>query len=107
MPDHLRAVETETTPFDEFWHVWKVLDRNMQKGLCRLRFDAITSPEGFKTTMLDREGNRVPAHWKATPEDIVSGARAYKEACLRRDTKPEFVVTPAVFLNQGRWMDYE
>jgi hypothetical protein len=86
----------------------------MQKALCMMKWNAITSEEGLTTRMKDKDADQyVRITLQATPEEIVDGL---KKSCeMWRGKKGaekygwedggKFIPMPATWLNQGRWMD--
>lgn len=97
--------------FDEFWLHFPA-PRRGQKALCRAKWNAITNG-GLKTRTLDKDsGQYVAIELQATPEEIIEGAKRY-DAAMRDASGTfgkykddgKFCVSPAVWLNQGRWED--
>jgi hypothetical protein len=93
--------------FDEFWRVYP---RRVGKPLARAKWEAITNG-GLRTRTLDRDsGQFVDIELSATPEELVAGARRYRDAQVDKTTfklkdNGKFILHPATFLNQGRWED--
>jgi len=101
----------EKDSFDEFWLFYPSV-RRVQKALCRAKWNAITGP-GLHTRMLDKDsGQFVDIFLQATPREIIDGAKRYADKMRDPNGKygsyidgGKYVVSPAVFLNQGRWED--
>ena len=98
--------------FDEFWFSYPHVARR-QKALARTKWEAITG-DGLATRMADKDaGGFAPIFLKASPGEIIAGAKRYDEL-MRKPGLGEygykddgkFICGPAVFLNQGRWMDF-
>lgn len=95
--------------FDEWWRVYP---KKVGKPLARAKWNAITG-DGLKTRTLDRDsGQYVEIELKATPEELLAGARRYEQ----RNRKPgigefgyvengKYLCHPSTWLNQGRWED--
>ena len=106
----VRLVETQpqTATFEDFW---KAYPKKVRKALARAKWDAIVG-EGLKTKTLDRDsGTFVDIELKATPCEIVEGAKRY--ALTQREPNGwklkddgKYTAHPATWLNQGRWMDW-
>ena len=99
---------------DRFEEFWKEFPYEIRKGkaVARQKWEAITG-EGLDTKTLDRDSNSyVPLFLKATPEEILTGLRAWMKSLK---INPDFSYhddikyekRPAQWLNAGRWMDYE
>lgn len=95
----------QPAPFDEFWRMWKILDRNIGKTACRQLYGQITNGGAHVAPIIG--GEKTPLFLCADAETINRGARAYKDAMVRQDTETRFICTPIVWLRQGRWEDYE
>lgn len=93
--------------FNAFWSSYP---RKVGKPLARAKWDAITNG-GLRTRTLDRDsGSYVEIELRATPDEIIAGARRYAAAQVDRRTfrlkdEGKYVLHPASFLNQGRWED--
>lgn len=94
--------------FNDFW---KAYPKRVGRPLAEAKWNAITG-DGLKTRTLDRDSNTyVEIELKATPEEIIAGAKAYAASQIDRNTyrlkdDGKFTLQPATFLNQGRWMDF-
>ena len=94
--------------FDDFW---AASPKRVGKPLTQAKWDAITSPHGLRTKTLDRDsGGYVEIFLKATPEELVDGMKRYARNLPRTadytiTVEDRFLVHPATWLNQGRWMD--
>lgn len=99
--------EAGTATFEDFWRAYP---RKVGKPLAKAKWDAITGP-GLKTRTLDRDsGSYVEIELCASPEELVEGAKRYREAMwdnvnYRFKDDGKFICHPATWLNQGRWMD--
>lgn len=108
---NVHVLKPQTATFDDFW---KVYPRKIKRALALAKWNAITSEEGLKTKTLDKDsGTYVEIHLKATPEEILEGARRYREAQREPGTGNygfkdggKFIAHPANWLNQGRWEDF-
>ncbi len=93
--------------FDEFW---RSFPRKVGKPLAKAKWDAITNG-GLSTRTLDRDsGLYVAIELKASPEELLEGARRYAKAQVDPNTYKlkdggRFICHPATWLNQGRWED--
>lgn len=107
MSNVIAMVKPALADFEEFWR-W--CPKKVGKPLAKSKWDAITG-EGLKTRTLDRDsGTYIEIELRATPEEIIAGTKRYyernKKTCgfgFKDDGK--FLLHPATFLNQGRWLD--
>lgn len=91
-------------PFDWFW---AIVVHKVDKPVCALKFAEITSPKGMHTKIKDRStGGFMPAHFKATADEIIDGYKRY----VASNTGPDgliddgkFMRRPAWWLNEGGW----
>lgn len=96
-------------PFEEFWKAYPSCKR-VGKPVARAKFKAITNG-GLKTKTLDRDsGSFIELELQATPQEIIDGvkryaARNYEKNSYKWKDGGKFILMPATFLNQGRWMD--
>jgi len=107
--DNVVDLNQEQITFDKFWSVWQA-ERRPDKLVTMQKWDAITSEVGYHTQIRDQAtGGLMQVHLKASPEAIYEGARRY----IRRQPtnsdysfkEPQYICTPAVWLNRGRWLD--
>ncbi len=98
---------TAAASFDEFWRMYP---RRVGKPLARAKWEAITNG-GLQTRTLDKDsGQFVEIELQATPEELIAGAKRYRDAQIDRTTFKlkdggRFICHPATWLNQGRWED--
>lgn len=98
--------------FDEFWRAFPY-PRRQGRALCKAKWDAITG-DGLKTRTLDRDsGQYVTIELKATPAEIMAGLAKFDAKYRKKGTGEfgyvddgKYICGPAVFLNQGRWLDF-
>jgi hypothetical protein len=97
--------------FELFWKAYPYVKRT-GKALARAKFRAIVTT-GMHTKTLDKDsGGFTPLFLKATPEEILAGARMY-ELCCRKPGKGtsgykdegKYIKNPSTWLNQGCWED--
>ena len=97
----------ELATFDDFW---AVCIKKVGKPLTRAKWEAITNG-GLTTRTLDRDsGTYVEIELSATPAELIAGMRRYRDKQIERKTyrlrdDGKFVLHPATWLNQGRWLD--
>ena len=101
----------ELSAFDLFW---KASPKRSDKVLTRRLFDALTSPEGLRTKVLNRDSGQYMevSYSQVDPEVLVSAMKRYANTQINKDTYDlidggRWTCTPAVFLNRGRWLDFE
>lgn len=87
--------------FDDFWAVYP---RKVDKAMARVKFEAITNG-GAKLKMIDREGNSGAWEAKASPEELIIGAKAY--ALTQSDEDKRYIKHPTTWMNHGCWNDFE
>ena len=95
--------------FEEFWQAYP---RRIGKALARAKWKAITGP-GLKTRTLDKDsGTYVEIELRATPDEIIAGAKRYYQANRLNGTGQygfkdggRYLCQPAYWLNRGRWED--
>jgi len=96
---------TQLHPEPTFETFWKCFPKKLDKLMCRAKWDAITGP-GLSTRMLDRDsGQYVAVTLRATPEEIVAGAKRYVSQFVDASNyKSDFTYCchPSTFLNRGR-----
>lgn len=101
------AIKPAVDLFDEFW---KEYPKKIGKAVCRELWNHIVNG-GLETKTLCRDSNSyVKITLKATPEEIIAGAKRYDAKMRDRTTfklkdDGRFVCQPATWLNQGRWSD--
>lgn len=99
--------EVEANRFEDFWRAYP---KRVGKPLAKAKWDAITGG-GLKTRTLDKDsGTYVEIELKATPDEIIAGAKKYAATQVDRQTYKlkddgKFTCQPATWLNQGRWED--
>jgi len=81
------------------------MGRRVGKGQARVLYEQII--DGGLDTANVVDGTKIAVSWKATPEEIMTGAKAYSAWIIRTDTEVKYTKTLPVWLNQGRWLDYE
>lgn len=107
MAEVIAMTRAATATFDEFWRTYP---RKIGKPLARAKWDAITNG-GLQTRTLDKDsGQYVEINLQATPEELIEGARRYAKSQIDPQTFKvkdggKFILHPATFLNQGRWLD--
>ena len=105
---NVTALKPDTDQFEQFWQAYPSC-RRIDKALCRAKFEAITSPAGLSTRMLDKDSGRyVDAHMRATAAEIIAGAKKYDRSQPLRDydyAEPQYIRHPATWLNRGGWED--
>ena len=104
--------QPEAGTFEEFWQSYPHVARR-QKALAKAKWEAIVSEAGLETKMSDRDsGGFTRIHLKASPAEIIAGVKAYDQRMQKPGTSwqykddGKFICGPAVFLNQGRWLDF-
>lgn len=99
------VVELNPDTFDAFW---KVYPRKVGKILARALWDAITG-DGLETRIQNRDsGTYIDAFLKATPQEIIDGAKKYEKRLPIKDwsyAEPQFILHPSTWLNRGGWLD--
>lgn len=101
--------------FDDFW---SACPKRAGKPLARAKFLAITSPDGLRTQMLDRDSNTyVALELKGTADELIAAMKRYRDTQIvpstRWERKPllkdggKYTLHPATWLNRGRWQDDE
>lgn len=95
---------------DRFEEFWKAFPKRVGKPIAKAKWDAITG-SGLKTRTLDKDsGTYIEIELHATPEELIAGAKNYYERNRKiggygfKD-EGKFLLHPATFLNQGRWLD--
>jgi hypothetical protein len=89
---------------------WTYYPNKTKKALAKARYEAVVN--GFKTRTLDKDsGMYVELELKASEAEIFAGVKAYVESQIDKRTfkmkdDGKYVPMFAVFLNQGRWMDF-
>lgn len=96
----------ESDSFEEFW---KYYPRKVGKAIARKKFEIITT-YGMRTRTIDRDsGLFIELTHKASPEEIVEGAKRYTKNLLGPDYKwkieEKFIPYPSTWLNRGGWED--
>ena len=99
---------TKPQTFEDFW---KVCPKKVGKAIAQAKYNEIVSEKGLTTRTLDRDsGLYVELVLHATPEELIKGMQNYRSSQI--DTKTfglkddgKWTCGPAVWLNQGRWMD--
>jgi len=93
----------QTVTFEDWW------ERQIHKtgkAICQMKWNAITSEEGYRTKMLDKStGDYVEVHLKATPEEIFEGQKRQNKEFFKSGEDRKFLRRPQQWLNQGGWMD--
>lgn len=97
--------------FEEFWKAYPYCRRE-RRALAKAKFDAITGP-GLKTRTMDKDsGTYVEIELRATPDEIIEGAKRYDQRMRQQGLGKygykddgRYVCQPATWLNQGRWED--
>ena len=103
------SLRPEQDRFEEFWRAYP---KRVGKPIAKAKFDAITSA-GLKTRTLDKDsGTFVEIELRATPQELIEGAKRYYERNRLAGTgrfgfkdDGKYLLHPATFLNQGRWLD--
>ena len=109
MTIHHIHTQAATATFEDWWDIQH---HKLCKPICKAKWDAITSPEGYHTRMMDKStGQYISVHLKATPEEILEGQKRQNRAFYEehgysenRDAK-KYIRRPQQWLNQGGWMD--
>lgn len=92
--------------FEEFWSAYP---KHVGKALAKAKYESILN--GVKTKTVDKDsGGFMEIELSATEEELVAGAKKYTLSLLDRNTykrtvEDKYLPAPAVWLNQGRWMD--
>ena len=101
----------EFSAFDRFW---KASPKRSDKVLTRRLFDALTSPDGLRTKVLNRDSGQYMEviYPQVDPETLIEAMKKYAKTQISKDTYDlidggRWTCTPAVFLNRGRWLDFE
>lgn len=105
----MNIVQLKPQPtFDDWW------ERQMHKVgkvICQIKWDAITSEEGYHTRMMDKStGEYIDVHLKASPQEIIEGQKRqnkefYEVNGFKNKEAKNFVRRPQQWLNQGGWLD--
>lgn len=101
--------EAPQSRFDECWSRWP---NKAKKPLARARYEALLKGP-FKTRTLDKDsGTYVEIELIATEDQILAGVKAYIDSQIDRKTfrmrdDGKYIPMFSVWLNQGRWQDYE
>lgn len=100
--------QPEVATFADFWSTYP---RKTGKPLARAKWEAITNG-GLRTRTLDRDSNTyVDLVLQATPEQLVTAAKAYRKSLIGADFKlsieERFIPHASTWLNQGRFEDFE
>ena len=90
--------------FEDFWRVYPHHSARSKRAMAQAKWNAITG-NGLETTVIDSERNSMRLNLKATPEEIVAGVKAYRMSLSQEDMR--YAPGAQVWLNQGRWMDFE
>lgn len=88
--------------FDEFWATYPHHGTRSVKVMAKAKWQEITG-KGLNAKIRDREGNTMNVTLTATPEEIITGTKAYRMSL----DDPQYACGAQVFLNQGRWMDFD
>ena len=95
-----------TSRFEEFWSHYP---KRIGKPLAKAKYDAIV--RGIKTKTVDKDaGGFMEIELQATEEELIEGAKKYTRSLLdmntfKRTVEDKYLPAPAVWLNQGRWLD--
>lgn len=90
------------TTFEDFWKAYPHHATRSSKAMAKAKWNAITG-QGLSAKMRDKEGNTMTVDLQASPQEIVNGAKAYS---VSLDDK-QYAQGAQVWLNQGRWMDFD
>lgn len=96
--------------FDQWWDMQF---HKIGKPLCKAKWDAITSPQGYRTRMLDKTtGEYVQIHLKATSDELLDAQKRQNKAFFEKhgygekaQAEKQYLRRPATYLNQGGWED--
>ena len=88
--------------FETFWKIFPHHSTRSSKAMSKAKWDQITG-DGLDAKMRDSESNYMTATHKATPEEIIKGAKAY---AVSLDDK-QYACGAQVWLNRARWMDFD
>ena len=103
-------LQPATATFEDFW---RECPKKVGKPLAEAKWRAITTT-GLVTRTLDRDsGTYVEIELRATPEELIEGMKRYYKSLCYNETgltwklkvDKQYILHPATFLNQGRWLD--
>ena len=104
--DKVVKLHPKTCGFEDWWALQV---HKTGKLICKAKWDAITRPEGYHTTIIDKStGDHVQVHLQATPEEILEGQRRQNKELFRNgpsEDDKQFLKRPQQWLNQGGWLD--
>ena len=89
------------TDFDVWWKIYPHWSTRSKKALSKALWDNITG--GGHSGSASVDGSRVKLTLQATPEELITGAKAYRMATEEQ----KYVAGAQVWLNQGRWLDHD
>ena len=89
------------SPFETFWKIYPHYQARSKKAMSKAIWQAVTTVGHEATVTMD--GGRLKLDLRATPEEIIIGAKAYY---MTMETF-EYSAGCQVWLNQGRWMDFD
>lgn len=102
---HKLIPDPDSAGFDAFW---KQCPLKVGKLVAKAKFDAITSPKGLNTRILDKTtGEYLQVHVKASAAELTAAMASYRRTRIdpkTYDIKP-YTLHPATWLNCGRWLD--
>ncbi len=89
--------------FDEFWRIFPHCGTRSKRIMAKAKWDEITK-FGLNANIRDSEGNSMRVDLKASPAEIILGAKAYTMSLTDND-RP-YVPGAQVWLTHGRWADF-
>ena len=90
--------------FEDFWNAYPHHSTRSKRAMSKAKWDAITGP-GLDTVAKDGEGNSMRLNLKADPQRIYRAAVAYRLGMS--DNDKQYAPGAQVWLNQGRFEDYD
>lgn len=97
--------------FEDFW---KACPKQVDKALTKARFDALTSEKGLNTKIRDRETGELieVCYGTVAAGQLIRAMKKYAQEQMDPKTYGlkdggKYTCTPSVWLNRGRWMDYD
>ena len=95
--------------FEELWKIWP---RRDGKAVARAKYLGIVKG-GYETRTLDKSSQTfIPMELSATPEQIMAGAKAYRDSQIDKRTyrfkdDGRFIPHLATWLGRAGWQDFE
>ena len=100
--------QPEMSEFDEWW---QLQFHKTGKVIAKAKWDAITSPQGCQTRILDKSTNEyIHVHLQASPQEILDAQKRQNKAFFERhgynnEREKQFLPRPVTWLNRGGFLD--